>query len=102
MSEILHLESYFDNRITLMRALLLTAGMKMLSTDSLMKSTLLLHMNGGKGQCIVYYQCLLTLVPGPGNNGVGEIKSTGFRSMSSLSMTILVYDPADHEHYTKA
>ena len=45
--------------------------------------------------------CLLNLVPGPGNNGVGVIKFTVVRSMFSLSMTILVYDPADREHYTK-
>ncbi|CDP18911.1 unnamed protein product [Coffea canephora] len=49
----------------------------------------------------VHSTCLLNLVPGPGNNGVGVIKFTIVRIMVSLSMTILVYDPADREHYTK-
>lgn len=77
------------------------AGMKMLLTDSLMRSTLLLHMNGGKGQSIAYFQSLHILVPGPGNNGVGEKKFIGFRSLWSLNTTILVYALADLVLYTK-
>ena len=49
----------------------------------------------------VHSTSLLNLVPGPGNNGIGVIKFTIVRIMVSLSMTILVYDPADREHYTK-
>lgn len=75
--------------------------MKMLLTDSSMRLTRLLHIIGGKDQCTAYLQCLHILVLGPGNSGVGEIKFIAFRNMSSLSMIILVYDPADHELYTK-
>lgn len=75
--------------------------MKMLLTDLLTRSTLLLHMIGGRGQSIVYLQCLHILVPGPGNNGAAEIKFIVFRNMSSLNMIIHVSGLADPEHYTK-
>lgn len=73
----------------------------MLLTDSLMRSTLWLHMNGGKGLYIVYFQSWHILVPGPGNNGVGEKRSIGFRSLSSLNMTTLVCGRADRVLCTK-
>lgn len=50
-------------------------------TDLLMRSILLLHMIGGKGLCIVYFQFLHILVPGHGNSGGKEIKFTAFRNM---------------------
>lgn len=56
-------------------------GMKMHLTDSLMRSILLLHMTGGKGLCIVYFQFLHILVPGPGNSGGREVKFIAFRNM---------------------
>lgn len=58
-------------------------------------------MNGGKGQFIAYFQSLHILVPGPGSNGVGEKRFTGFRNLSSLNTTTLVCALADHELYIK-
>lgn len=55
--------------------------MKMLLTDSLMRSTLLLLMNGGKDQCIVFFQFWHILVLGPGNSGGVEVKSIVFRNL---------------------
>lgn len=75
--------------------------MKMLLTDSLMRSTPLLHMIGGKGRCTVYCQCLHILVPGPGNSGGGGKKYIGFRNMSNQNMTIHVSALADPELYTR-
>lgn len=73
----------------------------MLLTDLLMKSTLLLHMIGGKGPFIAYLRCLHILVPGLGNNGGGERRFIAFRNMLSLNMTIHVSDLVDHVLYTR-
>ena len=58
-------------------------------------------MIGGKDQCIAYSQFLHILAHGRGNNGDVGIKSTAFRTMSSLNMTIHVCAPADLVPYTK-
>lgn len=75
--------------------------MKMLLTDSLMRSTQLLRMIGGKGQFTVYCQCLHILVPGPGNSGDRGKKYIGFRNMLNRNMTIHVSALADHVLYTR-
>lgn len=84
-----------------MNIILVNAGMKMHSTDLLMKSTLLLHMIGGKGQFTAYFQCLLILVLGHGNSGVEERKFTGFKTMSSLNMIIPVSALVGRVPYTR-
>jgi len=73
----------------------------MLLIDLSMKSTQLLHMIGGKDQCIVYFRLLHILVLGPGSIGGEGSKSVAFRNMLNLNMTILVYGPVDHVLCTK-
>lgn len=58
-------------------------------------------MIGGKDQCIVYFQCLHILVPGPGNSGGGDVKFIVFRNSSSPNTIIHVSALADLEPYTK-
>lgn len=67
--------------------------MRMLLIDLLMRSILLLLMIGGKDRYTVYFQLWHILVLGLGSIGGKESKLVGFRNMSNLNMTILVYAP---------
>lgn len=57
-----------------------TVGMKMLSIDSLMRSTLLLLMTGGKDPSTAYSHYSRTLVLVRGSSGDVEKRSSGYRS----------------------
>lgn len=69
----------------------------MLLTDLSMRSTLPQHMIGGKALSTAFYQFLLILAPGHGNNGVAGEKFTAFKNMSNLNMTTLASAHADLE-----
>lgn len=75
--------------------------MKMLLIGSLMRSILLLHMNGGRDLFIAYFSFLHILVLGLGSNGGEERKFIAFRNMSNQNMTTHAFVRADHELFTK-
>lgn len=66
-----------------------------------MRSMLLLHISGGKGQCTVFFVFLLILLHGRGNNGGVEWSCRKYENLCDLNMTMLAYGLVVHVLFTK-